>query len=91
MYRSPFLNFAIVFHLHLGVWYSCYMANGIIKTSTQAKRPRAQLHPSLLRGEERLRYMQKFKGSITPERAKVLLKEMAHARKSWDRVIIRKK
>ncbi|HEY4516470.1 MAG TPA: hypothetical protein VJG64_00840 [Candidatus Paceibacterota bacterium] len=67
------------------------MANGATKTSAQTKRLRAPLHPSLLRGQERLRYMQQFKGAITPERAKVLLKEMVRARKSWDRVIIRKK
>lgn len=66
------------------------MANGATKTSTQAKRLRVPLHPSLLRGQERLRYMEQFKGSISPQRAKILLKEMARARKTFDRVIIKK-
>ena len=48
-------------------------------------------HPSLLRGEGRLLYVQQFQGAISPKRAKVLLKEMALARKSFDRTIIKRR
>jgi len=55
------------------------------------RRVNAPVHPSLLRGEARLRYVQQFQGAISPRRAKVLLKELAQARKSWDRVILKRR
>jgi len=47
--------------------------------------------PALLRGAERLRYVQQFQGAISPKRAKILLKELARARASFDRVILKRR